>query len=455
MNIEELRSVYFLGIGGIGMSALARYFLANGVKVAGYDRQESPITRDLINEGAEIHYTDDPGRIPSGCELAVRTPAVPDDLGEWQYLRGSGMPILKRAEVLGMLTAGNRLVAVAGTHGKTTTVSLITWLFSQSTAGFQSFCGGIMKNFRTNYLEKPDILSSKLFSIAEADEFDRSFLQLTPDIAVVTSMDSDHLDIYGNHLHLVESFHRFIRRIRPGGTLIYKYGLDLAPEGYPTIITYSYGFNDKADFRMENRQITGDAITFNLATPSGLLKGFRSVLRGRFNEENTIAAIASCLTAGISPETLRTALPFFQGVVRRFEYCIRRDDFLYIDDYAHHPEEIRACLSAIRELYPERRITAVFQPHLFSRTRDLADGFAMELSKADNVILLDIYPARERPVEGVTSEMILDRISLSGKYLSSKEGLIPLLKSLDPEVLVTLGAGDIDQLVPIITQAFV
>lgn len=432
-----MKNIYFIGIGGIGMSAIARYYNAKGFKVSGYDRTPSPLTHALESEGIEVHYTDDISYIPKEVEdtLVVYTPAIPADMGELVYVQEKGYRVIKRSRMLGEIAEGQRCMAVAGTHGKTTTSTMTSHLFMDSGEGCSAFLGGISKNYNSNLLISPnDVI------VAEADEFDRSFLQLFPEIAVITSMDADHLDIYGDEQHVKEAFKAFASQV--SGTVIIKHGLDITPaDTSARIRTYSFG-NPEADFHAEPLE-DGH---FNLHYPGGVIEDCVVGIPGWVNIENATAASAIALTYGIAPEKIKRALASFSGVRRRFDIQVRKPGCVYIDDYAHHPEEIKAALSSIRRAYPSSKLTAVFQPHLYTRTRDFAPEFAQALSLADKVILLDIYPARELPIPGVTSEIIFKDIT-SEKVLIRREELMGYLLNEPVEVLATLGAGDIDRFV--------
>ena len=432
-----MKNIYFIGIGGIGMSAIARYYNAKGFKVSGYDRTPSPLTHALESEGIEVHYTDDISYIPNEVEdtLVVYTPAIPADMGELVYVQEKGYRVIKRSRMLGEIAEGQRCMAVAGTHGKSTTSTMTSHLFMDSGEGCSAFLGGISKNYNSNLLISPnDVI------VAEADEFDRSFLQLFPEIAVITSMDADHLDIYGDEQHVKEAFKAFASQV--SGTVIIKHGLDITPaDTSARIRTYSFG-NPEADFHAEPLE-DGH---FNLHYPGGVIEDCVVGIPGWVNVENATAASAIALTYGIAPEKIKRALASFSGVRRRFDIQVRKPGCVYIDDYAHHPEEIKAALSSIRRAYPSSKLTAVFQPHLYTRTRDFAPEFAQALSLADKVILLDIYPARELPIPGVTSEIIFKDIT-SEKVLIRREELMGYLQNEPVEVLVTLGAGDIDRFV--------
>lgn len=420
------------------MSAIARYYNAKGFRVSGYDKTPSPLTEALENEGIGIHYEDDITFIPRDIEdtLVVYTPAIPKDMGELVYVQEHGYRVIKRSRMLGEITQGQRCMAVAGTHGKTTTSTLVSHLFTASGEGCSAFLGGISKNYNSNLL-----ISGNDVVVAEADEFDRSFLQLYPEIAVITSMDADHLDIYGDEAHIREAFKAFASQV--SGTVIAKHGLDITPEDTKArIMTYSFG-NPSADFYSEPLE-DGH---FNLHYPGGVIKDCRLGIPGWVNVENATGAAAIGLTYGLDPMEIKKALESFVGVKRRFDIQVRRPDCVYIDDYAHHPEEISAALSSIRSSYPGKKLTAVFQPHLYTRTRDFAPEFAQALSKADKLILLDIYPAREEPIPGVTSEIIFKDVTCPEKVLLKRSELMDCLKDEKVGVLVTLGAGDIDRFV--------
>ena len=432
------KNIYFIGIGGIGMSAIARYYNAKGFKVSGYDKTPSPLTEALESEGIEVHYEDNTDYVPKDVSdtLVVYTPAIPKDMGELVFVQENGYKVIKRSQMLGEISRGQRCMAVAGTHGKTTTSTLVSHLFTATGEGCSAFLGGISKNYDSNLL-----ISGNDVVVAEADEFDRSFLQLFPEIAVITSMDADHLDIYGDEAHIREAFKAFASQV--SGTVIVKHGLDITPaDTKARIMTYSYG-NPAADFHAE---ILEDG-HFNLHYPGGIIEDCVVGIPGWVNIENATAAAAIGLTYGLDPQKIKAALASFSGVKRRFDLQVKRPDCVYIDDYAHHPEEISAALSSIRNSYPSMKLTAVFQPHLYTRTRDFAPQFAEALSKADKLILLDIYPAREEPIPGVTSEIIFKDVTCNEKVLLKRAELMEYLKNEKVELLVTLGAGDIDRFV--------
>lgn len=449
MNVNTIKAVYFIGAGGIGMSALVRYFLSKGKKVAGYDRTPSALTEKLIEEGADIHYEENLTLIPTEClqpdsTLVVYTPAIPADHKEMAYFREHGFEIQKRAQVLGMLTRTERGLCVAGTHGKTTTSTMAAYLLDHSHVGCNAFLGGISKNYETNLLlsEKSD------FVVIEADEFDRSFHWLTPYATVITATDSDHLDIYGTHEAYVESFRKYTSLIRPDGYLIIKKGIDLQPDVQPGVTVYTYS-DKEGDFHAENIRIGNGEIVFDFVSPLGNIPDIQLGVPVYVNVENGIAAMALAQIGGASAEEIKAAMPGFKGVDRRFDFKLKNDRVVFLSDYAHHPAEIKQSVSSLRMLYPDRKLTAVFQPHLYTRTRDFYQDFADSLSLLDEVILLDIYPAREQPIEGVTSKLIFDNLRPGiEKTMCRKENLLDLLRSKPIDVLITLGAGDVDNYVP-------
>lgn len=439
--MTEYRHIYFIGIGGIGMSAIARYYNCKGLKVSGYDKTPSELTRELEAEGIEVHYEDDSSYVPKDVEstLVVYTPAIPHDMGELRYVQENGYKVIKRSRMLGEISRGQRCLAVAGTHGKTTTSTLTAHIFQDSGEGCSAFLGGISKNYGTNLL-----VSGNDVIVAEADEFDRSFLQLFPETAVVTSMDADHLDIYGDKAHIVEAFKAFVSQV--SGTVIARYGLELGPEDTDAaILRYSYD-DPRADFHAENISVDECGyFTFDLHYPGGVIEACRVGIPGWVNVENAVAASAIALTYGIAPEKVKAALATFQGVKRRFDIHINRPGCSYIDDYAHHPKEIATAISSMRDIFPGRKLTAIFQPHLYTRTRDFAEEFAEALSEVDKLILLDIYPAREEPIPGVTAEIIFDKVTALEKVLLRKEELMDYLKNEPVDTLITFGAGNIDR----------
>ena len=444
---EEWKSVYMVGAGGIGMSALARYFLQSGCRVYGYDRTPSPLTRQLEEEGVVLHYSEDVSQVPEQVGLVVYTPAVPASHAELRLLRERGVPCMKRAEVLGVISRNRYTVALAGTHGKTSMTALTALLLRGDTP-ITAFIGGIASNFGSNLVN--DEGAGPL--VVEADEFDRSFLHLHPDVAVVSAVDADHLDIYGTVGALREAFDEFSRQIKPGGYLVTKPELRGLFHTTASVCTYSL-HDASADFGVERLVIADGCSRFDVRTPDGLICGLMLPTAGLYNVENALAAVAVSHLMGMKNEKIAGQLAQYMGVKRRFEYIIRRPGRVYVDDYAHHPKELEACIASARAWYSGRRICGVFQPHLYTRTRDFADEFAAVLSTLDTAVLLDIYPAREEPIPGVTSQMLLDKMTLKEKYLCTKDELVPLLRRLDPEVLLTMGAGDIDRLVETIKSA--
>ena len=445
---HQIQKVYFIGIGGIGMSALARYFKAKGCEVCGYDRTETTLTKNLVSEGIVVHYADDVNLIPPSYKtekesvLVVITPAVPASHNELQWFKSQEYRMMKRSKVLGMISQNRDTIAVAGTHGKTSVSTMIAHLLTAVGVGCDAFLGGISKNYKSNLL----LAEGSCYVVAEADEYDRSFLQLHPHIAVVTSMDADHLDIYGTHEAMKEAFAQFVSQITPDGILLIKHGLSLSAPDKVRAFTYSLD-NREADFHAENIRMQGERCLFDFQTPNGLIPDIHIGVPGLVNVENGVASMAAAILAGANEEKLKPSMTSFEGIQRRFDYRVRTDNVAYIDDYAHHPEELRFFIKSVRQMYPDKRITGVFQPHLYSRTRDFAEEFAKSLSQLDSLILLDIYPAREEPIEGVTSKMIFDKITISDKCLCSKKEVPVILNNREPGVWLTIGAGDIDTLV--------
>lgn len=443
--------IHFLGIGGIGMSALARWFNVNGFQVSGYDKTPSPLTATLEEEGIAIHFEDTISSIPSAvlaapdATLVVYTPAVPADHKELNYFRNNGFSVQKRSQVLGWLTAHLKTVGVAGTHGKTTTSSMVAHLLRHSKVNCTAFLGGITQNYGTNFLlNEPASNPEDIVCVVEADEFDRSFLTLYPDLAIVTSTDADHLDIYGEHDAVLASFRAYVGQIKPGGVLFMRKGLELGSATSAEVCTYSL---KEGDYYSANLHIADSRFVFDIVYPQGVIRGVTMRVPGYHNIENALAASAVALRLGCTPDQVREGLATFKGVKRRFEFIVENESTVYIDDYAHHPTEISAFLTSVRGLFPGRHITAIFQPHLFSRTRDFADDFARSLELADRLLLLDIYPARELPIEGVTSAMLFDKIGLTDKILLSKDQVVEEVGKLATDIVVTIGAGDIDRLV--------
>ncbi len=460
MNLGTVHSVFFIGIGGIGMSALARYFRHIGAKVAGYDRTETALTKQLVAEGMAVHYEDNIALIPADAELVIYTPAIPKDHKQFNYLKNEGkLLVLKRSEVLEILTKDKFTIAIGGSHGKTTVTSMTAHVLTHSGYGCTAFLGGIATNYHSNFIAgNPDVI------VVEADEFDRSFLRLHPNITVITAVDTDHLDIYGSREAIEDTFVEFVGKLQPNGKVIAQQDVTILPRiGDKEILTY--GISDGADYQATNIEVAGGKFQFEVESE---LESERELVQlvtrnsqlatlamgGRHNVLNATAAMAVGLQLGISMDKIAAAISSFKGIQRRFEYVINTPDLVYIDDYAHHPEEIRACISGVRELFPGKRITAVFQPHLFSRTNDLYPGFAESLQLADEVILLNIYPARELPMLGVTSELILNAIEGTTKELVADADLVKVLASRPLEVLLTIGAGDIDKQVAKIKDYF-
>ena len=443
----KFTKVYFLGIGGIGMSALARYCLHEGLQVAGYDRTPSELTEALSREGAHITYEDTPDTIPAKFKnpadtQVVYTPAIPSDSPQLLFFRNGNFEIEKRSRMLGVVSRNKFLMAVSGTHGKTTTSTMTAWFNHEAADGGSAFLGGISKNFDSNL-----VLGKGNRLVAEADEFDRSFLQLYPDVAVVTAADADHLDIYGTHEAVKEAFAAFIDQIKPGGTLILKKGVDVAVRN-TAIKVYRYSYDSPCDFYAERIRVGANGCyTFDIVCLDRTLADCTLGIPGWVNVENSVAAAAICLTYGVNPETIRHAIGTFQGVKRRLDIHLNTEKISYIDDYAHHPKELATAISSMRDIFPGRKLTAIFQPHLYTRTRDFAEGFAEALSKVDKLILLDIYPAREEPIPGVTSEIIYDKVTAPEKVLLKKEELMGYLEKEPVDVLVTFGAGNIDRFI--------
>jgi len=446
--MSKYSKIYFIGIGGIGMSAIARYYKFKGYPVAGYDKTPSDLTHELEKEGIDVHYTDDIDYIPKdvASTLVVYTPAIPADLKELVYVREQGYTVIKRSRMLGELAEGQTCLAVAGTHGKTTTSTLVAHILTDCEEGCSAFLGGISKNYNTNLLT-----SHTPTMVAEADEFDRSFLQLHPAIAVITAMDADHLDIYGTHEEYIKAFKQFAGKVTR--RLIVKQGLDITPEDTKAKI-FHYSYDDpQADFHAENiRKDELGHYIFDLVWPNGTIQDIRVGVPGWVNVENSVAAAAICLSNGTPAAAVKKGIGTFKGVKRRLDEHVNVPGLTYIDDYAHHPQELATAISSVRGMFPERKLTAIFQPHLFTRTRDFADEFAQALSMVDKLILLDIYPARELPIPGVTSEIIFDKVTAPEKVLLKKEELMDYLKNEPVDVLATFGAGNIDRFIAPITE---
>lgn len=457
MNIQfdKVKRVYFIGIGGIGMSALARYFAKQGKLVCGYDRVQTKLTLELESEGIDIHYVDDVTLISREFRntkegtLVVYTPAVPQNHTELGFFISSGFAIVKRAQALGVIAKAKKTLAVAGTHGKTTTSTLLAHLLHSSAIGCDAFLGGISKNFNSNLVISKNN-SENL--VVEADEFDRSFLSLYPDLAIITSVDADHLDIYESHYEVIDAYEAFASQIKHDGTLIMKKGISISPLLSVSVKVFSYSLKDIADFYLSKIEIKDGFYHFDLHTPNGVISDLKLGVPGLYNVENAVAASAAAILQGVSAEELRQGLSSFSGVVRRFDIQYRGKRVVYIDDYAHHPEELRAAITSVREMFPGRKVSGIFQPHLFSRTRDFTEEFAQSLDLLDKVYLLEIYPAREEPIPGVTSNSILSLMKCPDKAIYSKEELINKIRIDDIDVLVTMGAGDIDKLVPEIAK---
>ncbi len=455
MKFEELHSVYFIGIGGIGMSALARWFKHIGKSVKGYDRTETALTNTLLKEGMEIHFEDSTDLIPQEVKenrdktLVVYTPAIPKDHKEFKWLKDQGFEIMKRSQVLGLITKNMRSVAVAGTHGKTTTSSMVVHLLKSCGIDCAGFLGGISANYNTNM-----ILNDKQDAIAviEADEFDRSFLTLYPDLAVVTATDADHLDIYGHKDALKESFRLFVDQINDGGKLFIKNQVSEDIVESRSLNYQAYGFSGEG-IHADNVKIENASFIFDYSNGEKSIEEVTLNVPGYHNVENMLAAISISKELGAEDEAIKEAVASYKGVKRRFEYIIKSEDLTFIDDYAHHPVEIEALLKSVRDLYPGKKVTAIFQPHLFSRTQDFASGFSESLSLADELIMLDIYPARELPIEGVTSDLILKNVALDKKEIVDKDALTQKVLDWQPEVVLTIGAGDIDKMVQPLKEA--
>ncbi|HEV3221904.1 MAG TPA: UDP-N-acetylmuramate--L-alanine ligase [Puia sp.] len=449
-DLKNIHNIYFIGIGGIGMSALARYFLFRGKRVSGYDKTETVLTRALVEEGIPVSYVDDPSMIPKDVQLVIYTPAIPKDQRGLTYYRDHRYELMKRSEVLGLITEDSLNVCVAGTHGKTTISTMIAHILRDSGRGSNAFLGGISVNYNTNFWS-----SKNNICVVEADEYDRSFLKLHPDIAVISSMDPDHLDIYGTAEAVKEAFLAFAEKIKSGGTLVQKHGLPI-PKPVGDIAQLSYHLTDhNADVYTKNLRIRSGNYVFDVEGREGKLEGVELQVGGRHNVENALAAIAACRKLGLDGEKIIPALQNYRGVKRRFEYHVQGRGTIYIDDYAHHPRELEALISGARELFPDRKMLVVFQPHLFSRTRDFADGFANALDQSDEVILLPVYPARELPIEGISSSTILNKMVKAVKQILTKQEVLAYVASIQPKeklLLITAGAGDIDELVKPLTE---
>jgi len=445
--LEDIRKLYFIGIGGIGMSALARYFKGRNVEIHGYDKTHTTLTDKLSMEGMTIHYQEDISQIPKGIDAVVWTPAIPSEHIELQWFKQKKFPLLKRSEMLGIISRSMKTIAIAGTHGKTTTTTILTHILRTGGVDCTAFLGGIAGNFESNFVEgKSD------WVVVEADEFDRSFLALSPDIALVTSMDADHLDIYGNHDDMLDGFTAFIGKVKRGGTGFLKHGLSVKhfPEGV-NVIENAYGVN-YGKIQAQNIYIADGNIIFDIENEGNTIRNLKFTLPGKHNVENATAAILIAKKLGVTDEAIRESLATFKGIKRRFETIIKNENITFIDDYAHHPEELRAAIRAAKMLFPKEKITGIFQPHLYTRTRDFANGFAAALDELDEPILLPIYPARELPIEGVDSSLIFNKMKNPNKKITTKAALFDILNIKKIKVLLTLGAGDIDAIVPKITE---
>jgi len=445
MNLREKKHIYFLGIGGIGMSALARYFLKEGKIISGYDKTSTELTKTLEGEGMTIHYTEDVDLIPSNIDLVIFTPAIPNDNLEFVHLTDKGFRLYKRSEILGFISREKKTIAIGGTHGKTTTCSIVSYLLKNSGIDISAFVGGIMKNYNSNYLH-----GESDWVVVEADEYDRSFLRLFPDIAVILAMDADHLDIYGDKNSVLEGFRDFSLNIKEGGQLWLREALldnidsdwqnELAKK---SITLHTYGI-ESGEVQAQNIDIKEGRFCYDLSVGESQ-SGFELSLPGRHNVSNAVVATAVAKQLGCTWDDLRQSTNSFEGIRRRFEIIAEKDGAVLIDDYAHHPEELRVAIAAARELFPDKYLTGIFQPHLFTRTRDFVNGFAEVLSQLDELILTDIYPARELPIKGVTSEIIFNKVTITNKYLVHKDELMTELKNKRKEVVLVLGAGDIDK----------
>lgn len=447
MNMDEIKAVYFVGAGGIGMSALIRYFLFNNKKVGGYDRVRTDLTESLKSEGALIHYEDDVNSIPDIFKdpthtLIVYTPAIPDSHSELTFFRNNKFEIMKRAQLLGLITKHNRSLCVAGTHGKTTTSSMLAHILKQSHLDCNAFLGGILKNYGSNLM----LSSNSDLAVVEADEFDRSFHWLSPYMAVITAVDPDHLDIYGTEIAYRESFAKFVSLINPQGCLVIRKGIQLDTSGFKGKI-YTYSAADGGDFHAENIRIGNGDIIFDFVGPGVRIEDVYLGVPVKINIENGVAAMALAWLNGATEKEIKASMATFQGARRRFDFHLKTDKVVLIDDYAHHPAEIKASIISVRELYPDRKITGIFQPHLYTRTRDFAVDFAASLSLLDELILLDIYPAREEPIPGVSSEIIFDKVTIENKHLLKMSELIDFMSSESYEIVLMLGAGNIERLI--------
>jgi UDP-N-acetylmuramate--alanine ligase len=455
-NLENIKNVYFLGVGGIGMSALARYFKHIGMNVAGYDRTPTELTHKMESEGIRIHFEDDIRLIPSSWHphetLAIFTPALPDDHQELTWFRGRSIPLLKRAKVLGLICNEKNCIAVSGTHGKTTISTITSNILNQTEQGCGAFLGGVSKNFGSNLLLPKD---ESPWIVAEADEYDRSFLQLNPYLAIVTSVDADHLDIYGEKEKILESFGKFVSQIKPGGKLVVKKGIDFKPHLYTNKEIFTYSIYEEADFCVHNLKLNmdGPSYSFDIKTPSGFIKNCKMSYPGLLNVENAVAAASLAYLAETSFQHIRAGIESYLGVERRFDIRFKDAKYLYIDDYAHHPEELKAIISSVKALYPNRHITGFFQPHLFTRTKDFAPEFAESLDLLDRAAILPVYPARELPIPGISSKTIFNLMKITDKQLVEKSEMTQLIENMPVDIVMTMGAGDIDGMAPYIIEA--
>ncbi len=444
-----MKTYYFLGIGGIGMSAIARYFLLKGDNIFGYDLTRTELTQELEKEGMSIVYEDNIDLLPKDIDMVIYTPAISKDNTIFNYFINSNTPILKRSEILAEITRDKKTIAISGTHGKTTVSTMVAHLLNNSSIGCSAFLGGISKNLNSNFLYNPN----SQYIVVEADEYDRSFLKLSPYYSVITSIDEDHLDIYGEYNNLLEAFTEFANKTQDEGRLFIKQGLDL--ELKEELVSQTYTIRGiEADYYAWNIRNYNSKYYFDLRTPEKVIYDLCLNYPGIHNIENILVSSAIALKLGVSEDELRKGIESFSGVRRRFDIRIKTKDFVYIDDYAHHPNEIKSCIESIRDMFPTKKLTGVFQPHLFSRTRDFADEFARALEGLDEVVLLDIYPAREKPIENINSKWLLHKINKMDKYYSEEDGLLDLLDALYPEVLLTIGAGNIDRFVGKIEERF-
>jgi len=455
-NFKNIKNVYFLGIGGIGMSALARYFKFRGCNVAGYDRTPTELTNAMQNEGINIHFEDDIRNIPKNWNpaetLAVFTPAIPDDNSELSWFREKPIGLLKRAKVLGMICNEKNGIAVSGTHGKTTVSTMTATILNETPTGCGAFLGGISKNFGSNLLLPKDVSA---WVVVEADEFDRSFLHLQPQLALITSIDADHLDIYGDHEKIMEAFEKFISQIKKDGKLLIKKGVEIDTKKTKAEI-FSYSLNDDADFTTLNLRLdtNSSCYCFDLKTPNGIIPDFKMNYPGLINVENAVGAASLAFLAGVPPDDIKAGIEKYLGVERRFDVRFKNEKYIYIDDYAHHPKELEAVITSVKALYPNRKVTGIFQPHLYSRTRDFAAEFAESLDLLDIAILLPLYPAREEPIKRVSSETIFKLMKSENKKLATWEQTLELLKNEEPDLILTMGAGNIDRMAVEIIEIF-